>query len=749
MRTTKIRVKGAVQGVGYRPFVSKYATEYGLKGWVKNIGAAVDILVTGEESKIKDFIQVIKNEHPAGAFILDVQITDETSSELFDSFNIYESSDLDLTSELAVFLPDIGICDKCLNEMLDKNDRRFHYPLISCANCGPRISILDKIPYDRDTTRMLDFKMCPKCHKEYLSGRRHHAQTISCHDCGPQMILRLSDKDIHGSDAIETAISILSNGGIIGLKGIAGFQFICKPEKEPTIRLRKLKGREEKPFAVMFKDIDSIKEYCEVLTLEENLLKSYSRPIVLLNKIKDFPYEVCKESRYIGAFLPSAGIHYMLLERLGPLIVTSANVSDETMVIRNEDYFRKFLPYTDGVLYHDRDINMALDDSVMYVIKDKDNNETSHFIRRARGFVPLPIILNKELGNKNVLALGSDLKNTFSFAKKDRIISSQYIGDLQDKASFDNLNAVKERFSDIFKFEEQKIICDAHPLYYSSKLAKDIACSKDIEVDTVYHHHAHILSVMAEHSLTSAIGVSFDGTGYGDDGRIWGSEFLYCNKKDFLRKGHLSYVKLSGGNIAPKKANLVRDSYFFADNKDCNINALQKSALINNINTYETSSMGRLFDAVASVLDICHENNYEGECATLVENAALSFEGGSYPEFTIEYETDSEGTYIWNQIKLFIDIHNAYTSNKYSVNAICYGFHMALSKMVLEMCRTIRNNTLEENVCLSGGCFCNRLLTKTCVNTLKEDEFNVFLNEKVPCNDGGISLGQAYYGLLD
>ena len=399
---------------------------------------------------------------------------------------IIVSKELDLSKDLPVFLPDIGICDECLTELLDVNDRRYRYPLISCASCGPRISILDKLPYDRDTTAMIDFDMCPECAAEYGKGRRRHAQTISCFSCGPQVELKLygSDdqsgfeadsngyKSISPETSIESAISILKDGGVIGFKGVSCFQLIGRPTDETALLLREIKGREKKPFAVMFSDVETVSEYCQVSDKEKELLVSSARPIVLLTKKKDFPYEVCKDSRYIGAFLPSTGAHRLLCDGCGPLIVTSANKSDEPIITEDKAFDEAFgSTAVRGVLTHKRRINMPQDDSVVFVVRTEDDKELFCFNRRARGYVPLPI--NTDGIGKRALAFGGDLKSTFSFGYKDKILTSQYLGDLKDYGVNENLKKLISQYQDIFKFEPEIVICDMHPLYESVRVAKD------------------------------------------------------------------------------------------------------------------------------------------------------------------------------------------------------------------------------------------------------------------------------------
>lgn len=820
--TKRIVVKGAVQGIGYRPFISEKATEYGLSGYVKNCGASVEILVSGAENDVDSFVFMLSKEVPAGGFIFSVEATDMDQGDLADSdakdddasyctgdnFVIIESSVLDLSSELPVFLPDIGICDDCMSEMLDPSNRRYRYPLISCAVCGPRMSILNRLPYDRDTTTMEDFCMCPSCQKDYGIGRRKYAQTISCHDCGPQMILKLRKSATFesGEKSVKKAIELLAEGKIIGLKGISGYQLVCKPEAEIANRLRKAKGRENKPFALMFSTVEDIRKYAFVSELEEKLLKSSARPIVLVKATtasgksefkKDggfnsceqgFPEEVLKGSLYIGAFLPSAGIHRLLTDALGPLIVTSANKSDEPMIIDDDKFLSVFMPcsgkdsdyenadtdvYVDAVLYHKRRINMAQDDSVMFVI-NVDGRETSQFVRRARGFAPLPVIVDPTSDNNDlsstsysdrvssdehkigILALGGDLKSSFAFGKGDRIIPSQYIGDLKDYEVNRSYGKLLNDYQRIFEFKPEVIISDLHPLYMSTKMGKELSDKEEITRLELQHHFAHIYSVMAENSLTECIGVSFDGTGFGLDGNIWGGEFVYCKGSKAERILHLSYAKLAGGDEAPKNAGNVALCYIHEAKKRGLINVDSDSkillaALDNNINTFETSSMGRLFDAVSALLGICSYNSYEGECAIMLEKEALLFEGDDYPKFSFSIRDDEA-----DQISLFADIYRCLLEGNYSKRAIAYGFHMAIKDLITKASALLYRKfsdmdsaSVDMAVCLSGGVFNNRLLLTSSVKALRDEGFEVYWNQKVPLGDGGISTGQAYYGLLN
>ncbi|WP_051196680.1 carbamoyltransferase HypF [Butyrivibrio sp. XBB1001] len=777
---SKITVKGAVQGVGYRPFILRKATEYGIRGYVKNIGAAVEILAIGEENVISEFTSDLSREYPAGAFILSVEKNELDNIEYEDllkvldlkkdivesGFCIINSGEIDLTSEIPVFLPDIGICDDCMAEMLDETNRRYRYPLISCASCGPRISILDKLPYDRDTTAMIDFDMCPECAAEYGKGRRRHAQTISCFDCGPQVELKLygvSDELDSASDtnvqkvigldsSIDEAIRLLNDGAVLGFKGVSGFQLICKPTDEAALLLRNIKGREKKPFAVMFSDVEAVSEYCQISDKEKELLVSSARPIVLLTKKKDFPYEVCKDSRYIGAFLPSTGAHRLLCDGCGPLIVTSANKSDEPIITEDKAFDEAFgSTAVKGVLTHKRRINMPQDDSVVFVVKTDSGEEITCFNRRARGYVPLPI--NTSGIGKRVLAFGGDLKSTFSFGYKDKILTSQYLGDLKDYGVNENLKKLISQYRDIFKFNPEFVVCDMHPLYESVRMATDYCKLQNLPLLQVQHHYAHILSVMAENSLKSAIGISFDGTGFGTDKKVWGGEILYCKGQNFDRKGHLSYVKLCGGDNASKNAKLVKECYHYATGKNDKTTDLVKAALSNNINCFETSSMGRLFDAVCAVLCIKEANSFEGECAIALEKAAWDYlesnESRNYPggnaDLSFDVTEDADGCLLLDQVKLFEDISEAFESGKYTREELAYGFHMAIVSAICKVCARVSQETSEKKICLSGGVFGNRLLLSKTISELDKLGFEVYCNRFVPAGDAGISVGQAYW----
>ena len=785
--TAEITVTGAVQGIGYRPYVAELATEYGLQGNVRNSGGIVRILVRGEESVIRLFVDHLKNHFPAGAIIISVTCKtcrdDRIKSDAFASgFIIIESEQGALSKELPVFPPDIGICDNCMEEMRSAADRRFHYPLISCASCGPRFSILKKLPYDRPVTTMDRFPMCPECQTEYGRGRRRYAQTISCHDCGPQMIFdRLQDGKIvrtEKDEAMHQAADILSLGGIIGMKGIGGYQLLTSAFADASVlRLRSIKGREKKPFAIMFTEMKELKKWCVVNEKEEALLQSPARPIVLLEKRdhikwKPFSDETSKESRYIGAFLPATGAHRLLLEQTDPLIVTSANLSGEPMIIDDQGFRDQYLTEVDGMLYHNREILRPLDDSVTYCLNQDDGMISTHLIRRARGYVPLPVFLRgvQEAGKHTVMAFGGDLKGAFAFYKGKRVILSQYLGDLANAAVQKNFEYERTRMEEIFQAHPDRIVCDMHPGYFSTAIAFRYATMLKLDKPIqVQHHHAHIASVMAEHGLQHCIGVAYDGTGYGTDGNLWGGEFLYCNDDRMQRAGHLSNVLLCGGDKVSTDAALAALCYLASDNDKMDAyepNGTRKqmirAALANHINTIDSSSMGRLFDAAAFIMGIREKNSYEGECAIALENTAAEYMDKNADALEkcmednealhIKIREDSKGNLLADQIEFADQIaENMLQAGELSLEiqenfrqAEALQFHAAIIRMTVEICEKIRSKTGENTVALSGGVFANRILLRGCIGYLRKKGFMIYWNESVPSNDGGISLGQAF-----
>lgn len=686
---------GIVQGIGFRPAAQRIALELGVKGQIKNSGGNVELIISGEKQALDEFVQRL-----IAMFEIKKLTRKEVEEQVFEDFKIVHSSKDCCTPFIT---PDLATCKDCENELKNKDNRRFNHPFISCVNCGPRYTIINTLPYDRENTVMGEFDLCSECQKEYTSpyDRRCHAQTIACKSCGP--VTNIS---------IDKGAEILKNGEVMAIKDIGGYHLACKADCENAVNeIRKIKGRENKPFAVMFSSIEEIKKYCDVNEKEEELLLSQARPIVLLKKKIDFPYCVCRDSDYTGAFLPCNPIQIMLLARVSPLVMTSANISSKPIITDDEEIKNLGVK----ILSHNRKILTPLDDSVLFV-----NNNRVQFIRRARGYVPLAIEIDKK-AEKDTLCMGGDLKAVFAFHRDNYVFLSQYFGDLEERTTYDAYKSNIERFKNLHGFKKEKIVADAHPNYLSSNIYKN-----DI---LIQHHKAHTASVIAEHRLKGKVlGFAFDGTGYGDDGAIWGSEIFLFEGSKINRLNHLKYTKMIAGDEISKNADLALDCYLGG-------NKLVSKAIENNINTVLSSSMGRLFDAVCALLDIKHFNSYEGECAEALEAYAKRAD----KSYRIKPSLNPKE--ILNEIK------NAKSSTQ--KEEIALGFHLMICSLICELSEKYQADFGVNQVALSGGVFNNRIITATTFKLLEEKGFKVYINEKVPCGDGGIALGQAYLASLE
>lgn len=735
-----LRVYGIVQGVGFRPFAAKLADKHRVTGSVRNKGGFVEITACGSGQDIGAFTQELLSNAPVNSFIVHHEETAIPAAHYKD-FRIEPSED----TQGPVFIsPDIPACGDCLREFSDKNDERYLHPFISCMSCGPRYSVIEDAPYDRETTTMRDFDMCPLCETEYKdrSDRRYHAQTISCHGCGPYLLFSKNGKTAERDEAFRNAAEALISGGIIAVKGIGGYHLVCSPYEQSTVlRLRELKMREQKPFAVMFPGIDEIKAQCVVSPLEERMLMSVARPIVLLEKKNcTLAPSVCNKSRYVGAFLPYTPLQKMLLDECGPLIMTSANISEEPII--KDDSRMLSWSGLDGVLYNQRRIAVSLDDSVVKAVGGK-----VQIIRRSRGYAPLPVIVKGFEGSgSKVLAAGGQLKSSFCLTSGQFAYLSQHIGDLDNDGCLEVYKNSFERMKRIFRIEPGLAVCDMHPAYESTEFAKNLG----LPVLEVQHHHAHIASVMAEHGLKGqVIGVVFDGTGYGTDGAIWGGEFLICKEGDMIRAGHLKYIDCIGGDESMNDATKSAMFHMYAAGFEKQINderwPVIKAALKNGINTYKSSSMGRLFDAVSDIIGVCSYNRFEGECAIDIENLAAEALRHSIEPERMEFDIIEEKDIIIADASPVID--KLVKARGKDNRSLALGFHNAVSDMTVNMCESIRVRSGIGDVALSGGVFQNSVLLESLLNSLKIRGFSVFINESVPPNDGGISLGQAYIGL--
>lgn len=688
--TKKLTFHGIVQGIGFRPAAQRIAADLDVKGQVKNSGGNVSLIISGKEQALDKFVQRLIT-----MFEIKKYETENIDGLNFTDFKIVHSTN---DNQTPFITPDLATCSECEKELKNENNRRFHHSFISCVNCGPRYTIMNTLPYDRENITMSDFDMCNDCKKEYTTvyDRRCHAQTIACKHCGPETNI-----------SIENAIDILKQGKILAIKDIGGYHLSCRTNSVESVNnIRKLKGRETKPFAVMFSSIDEIRKYCKVNEKEKALLLSPARPIVLLEKIRDFDNSVCGDSDYIGAFLPCNPIQIMILDKISPLVMTSANISGEPIIIDDKEINK----FGVDILSHNRKILTPLDDSVVCVTADR-----IQFIRRARGYVPLSIEITKK-AKADTLCLGGDLKATFAFHHDKYVFLSQYFGDLDNKEVSDSYKANITRFAGLHGFDAKKIVCDAHPNYHSSNMFNN-----DIKIQ---HHKAHIGSVIAEHKLSGKVlGFAFDGTGYGDDGAVWGSEVFLFDEKNIDRVEHLEYTKMLASDEVSKNAKLALDCYLGG-------NELVDKAIENNINTVLSSSMGRLFDAVCSLLDIKHYNNYEGECACALESAAKKAAKAHKLVPSL------------NPKKILTQINNAI--NKSTTEELALGFHMMICNLIADISEKYRNKYDVSQIALSGGVFNNKIITVSTISMLEEKGFSVYINERVPCGDGGIALGQAY-----
>jgi hydrogenase maturation protein HypF len=748
-----IIIHGAVQGVGFRPFVYRLASEMGLKGNVLNSTNGVHIEAESQPELLRQFILRLEKEKPRTAYIQSLEYS-FLDSIGYQDFIIRESSgDQDIS---AFILPDIAVCPDCLREMNDPEDRRYLYPFINCTNCGPRFSIIEKLPYDRPNTSMKIFTMCDACREEYEDpvNRRFHAQPIACPECGPQIELWGSSGKIleTGHEALLRTTELIREGLIIGLKGIGGFQLLVNGmDAEAIARLRLRKRREEKPFALMFPNIEIIKDVSIVSEFEERLLYSPESPIVLLkrkvgNDKKLALEEIAPQNPNLGIMLPYSPLHHLLLDALKiPVIATSGNISDEPICIDEFEAVQKLGQIADFFLVHNRPIVRQVDDSIVRVILGREL-----VLRRARGYAPLPISLGKTSespeSDENYLALGAHLKNTVAIGKGRNIFVSQHIGDLATAEANNAFEKVIRDFRDMYQINHPIVVSDLHPDYLSTKYGEN----HFPEVERVQHHLAHFAACMAENQLDDeVIGVSWDGTGYGEDGAIWGGEFFCYQNGKYEHVAQLRKFPLPGGDLAIKEPrrsalgilyeiyaeSIFRESNLLPGNFSGEELNLFKQMLIKNINCPKTSSAGRLFDAVASLLNIRQKINYEGQAAMMLEFSVATSEKGHY-SFTL---SGTDPLVIDWQPMIEKILHEIKEGT--SGNAIAMKFHRTLAAMILNVCQRLSS----KKVALTGGCFQNAILLERTVTLLRENDFVPYWHQRIPPNDGGISLGQIAY----
>jgi len=738
----RIRIFGVVQGVGFRPFIYRLAKEYDLKGWVLNTSSSVEIEIEGIDSNVEKFIYDIRTKAPPIAKIENIEIEDSNLNN-YEDFSIKESKE-DIGYQL--ISPDIAVCQDCLKELFDPKDRRYRYPFINCTNCGPRFTIIKDIPYDRKNTTMEKFKMCKDCEREYKDplNRRFHAQPNACPVCGPKLWI----EGLESEDPIKETARLLKEGFILAIKGLGGFHLACDATNDRVVNLlRERKKRGNKPFALMMRDLDMVKRYCYITPKEEEVLRSPQAPIVLL-KIRDLDNisrDVAPNNNYLGVMLPYTPLHHLLFREIDtPLVMTSGNLSEEPICQDNDEALNRLKNIADYFLLNDRDIYSRYDDSVVFVFEEKPQ-----LIRRARSYAPSPIKIPFKM--KQVLACGGELKNTFCLTKDNYAFISQHIGDLENIETLEHFTNTIELYKRLFRIEPEIVVCDMHPEYLSTKYT--LQFEGTLPIIRVQHHYAHIVSCMGENNITKpVIGIAFDGSGYGLDGNIWGGEVLVVDYDSFIRKAHLEYLPLPGGELAIRKPYRLAIGYLFKLFRDIpSLPFLQeiseteikviKEQIDKWINTPLTSSMGRLFDAVSSLLNICKETSYEGQPAIELEMIGKDIEVDGYYSFEIEEENS---TFIIKLKNLFEEIIN--DTDRIPKSFISAKFHNTIAKMALDIALMIREETKIDTVALSGGCFQNRRLLRKTINYLRGKNFKVYTHHQVPCNDGGLSLGQAIIG---
>jgi hydrogenase maturation protein HypF len=751
----QVVVRGIVQGVGFRPFVYRLAQEHQLSGWVLNSTQGVVIEVEGPRQRIDDFIAGLKASPPPQAVIEKVE-TNLLPPVGYSSFIVEASREGD---EFVLISPDICICADCLNELRNSHDRRWAYPFINCTNCGPRFTIISDIPYDRPKTTMSAFTMCPRCDEEYHNpaDRRFHAQPNACALCGPR--LELAANGTRPAEAppreepIESVRRLLAEGAIVAVKGLGGFHLACDATNAGAVAtLRERKQRVDKPFAVMSLDVDTVRRYCEVSEGEAQLLESPARPIVLLRRKPDSPIaaETAPANNNLGVMLPYTPLHYLLLSNGATpaplaLVMTSGNMSEEPIAIGNQEALERLSPLTDYFLLHDRDIYVRCDDSVTRLFRGREA-----MLRRSRGYAPFPVRLNLEL--KEILACGAELKNTFCLTKGTYAFLSQHIGDMENYETFVSYQAAIEHFQRLFRVNPRAVAYDLHPDYLATRYALEIAEAQGLRRLPVQHHHAHIVSCMAENGVDGeVIGVALDGTGYGTDGHIWGGEFLLADCRRFRRLGHLKYVPLPGGDAATKRPYRMAVSHLLSAFGEEALNlplelwkqieppelALIRRMMAAKVNCPLTSSSGRLFDAVSALLGVRGVVNYEGQAA--IELEMLAAEGvdevydwsspSSYP-IIIDPAPVLEG--VVSDLRRGVD--RAVISAK---------FHNTIADVIVGVSQAARERTGINRVALSGGVFQNMYLLGRTLDGLESQGFEALSHHQVPTNDGGIALGQA------
>ena len=762
--TWRIRVYGIVQGVGFRPTVSRHATSNGICGTVCNKGPYVEIYAQGQKEQMEGFLKALEVQPPKRAAILKINTEDVTAETdmHFETFDIIES---EKTKGEIFVSPDIAICEECKEEMYDPKDRRYLHPFINCTCCGPRLTILDALPYDRERTSMKEFPMCPDCAEEYEDEktRRYDAQPVCCNECGPEVYL--ISRTERGRDAITYTRRMISEGKIVAIKGIGGFHLCCDATYEEAVqRLRMLKRRPAKPFAVMAKDESVVKRECVVTPEQEMILTGHQKPILLLDKENGgrLAPSIAPGNPKVGVMLPYAPVQLLIfqyddgIKMPDILVMTSGNTSGAPICREDTEAVAELSHLCDAMLSHNRKIRIRADDTVMDFYKNEP-----YMIRRSRGYAPLPFMMSTDWKGQ-VIAVGGELKNTFCVGVDSRFYPSPYVGDLEDLRTVKALQETIQRFQTLLEVHPQVVVCDLHPKYNSTVVAEELG----YPVVKVQHHYAHILSCMVENDCQEpVIGVAFDGTGYGTDGTIWGGEILLADYEDFTRFGNITPFLQIGGDASAKEGWRIAVSMIYGYTKDRELageiikkldlcsekeSRVQFAMADRELNAVLSTSVGRLFDAVSAILCIRLKSSFEGEASMALEFAAEAYEQNNHVQKQNEkmnplvYEED--GHVILNTQLLVQRIVEAKLQGSDS-DRLAYWFHKILAEQITAVCVEARNVSGRQKVALSGGVFQNRLLLRLTEERLTEEGFEVLRHRMVPPNDGGIAVGQAAYGL--
>jgi hydrogenase maturation protein HypF len=749
LRGARIHITGIVQGVGFRPFVYSLATRLSITGWVRNTSAGVEIEVDGSPEALAAFVHALREEAPPLARIDEFEVQ-ERAPNGFPQFEIMHSEAI--AEAFQPVSPDVSLCTDCMHELLDPDDRRYRYPFINCTNCGPRFTIITDIPYDRPYTTMAPFEMCPECASEYENplDRRFHAQPVACPVCGPHIWLEVNGESVAEREgALQGARRLLKEGKVLAVKGLGGFHLACdatNPDAVTTLRRRKL--RVDKPFALMMPDLATVEAHCLLDDAERELLQSRQRPIVILRRRSEsnVAQDVAPGQDTLGVMLPYTPLHVLLIEPeegFPPsLVMTSGNLSEEPIAIENDEALERLNNLADAFLLHDRRIRTRCDDAVVRAF-----DGAVYPLRRARGYAPFPVLLPWKL--PPILAVGPELKNTFCLTRGNYAFLSHHIGDMENYETLCAFEDGVDHFERLFRVNPEILAYDLHPDYMATRYALSRAEREGLIIEGIQHHHAHIAACMAEHGLTGespVIGVSFDGTGYGEDGTIWGGEFLLADYHHFERPYHLAYIPMLGGEAAvrqPWRLALAWLAHAGIDWEEdlAPVGAAGTEAremlwrmLELRLNAPLTSSMGRLFDAVSSLANARQEINYEAQAAIELEALVDPDEKGMYFFAIVDDNIDPVPV-----IREIIDDLRV----GLSVQRIAARFHHGVAYMVDQVCRALKDRSGIEEVALSGGVWQNMVLLSRTVKLLRQSGFKIYIHRQVPTNDGGLSLGQA------